>query len=661
MGLLTVGTPLPWEESRPHIEHVKRNGVEQLLYVLRAAYERNGDPLVWGDEIEYMLYQFRKAQKDVVLSVQHDGVIEELEEDYAATCAECNVSFHPEYGRYMVEATPRRPYSGLVVTEVERNMAARRHLLGMALAQTGVVPLSTTVFARMGCADFVDLPEPWSHKNAVSRSLYLPDEIINRHTRFPTLTTNIRVRRGEKVCMNVPMFKDENTPERDDTVYERDWFPREDRESLPASRPGHIYMDSMGFGMGCSCLQLTFSAPNVTMARYIYDTMVTLSPIMLALSAASPFFKGWLAEYDVRWNVIAGAVDDRTPYERNAEPLLPDGSPYGGIAPEKIPETQRIIKSRYSSVDLYLGGNKFFMPELNDVPVAINNSVYTRLLDNEIFPVDENLARHFAHLFVRDPLVIFNESLDQHNDSDMGHFENIQSTNWQTVRFKPPTQDATPGNMSVPGWRVEFRPMEIQLHDFENAAFANFVYLLVECMVEFKEDINAYVPMSLVWENMDIAHQRDSVNRRLFYWKNGFSADADYDTELYTMDEIFHNKENGLFPQFIDRILRRKGYVKKHWNELINTSGDQPDRRRLYYYLKLVSDRAKGELPTSASYLRHLVVTHPEYARDSRISKRIAHDLMQSSLRITNLDNSADDIIRYFGLEIGSYLLENGL
>lgn len=34
--------------------------------------------------------------------------------------------------------------------------------------------------------------------------------------------------------------------------------------------------------------------------------------------------------------------------------------------------------------------------------------------------------------------------------------QNIQSTNWQTMRFKPP-----PPNSDI-GWRVEFRPMEVR-------------------------------------------------------------------------------------------------------------------------------------------------------------------------------------------------------
>lgn len=38
--------------------------------------------------------------------------------------------------------------------------------------------------------------------------------------------------------------------------------------------------------------------------------------LQLALTAASPAWRGYLADVDCRWNVIAGSVDDRTPEER---------------------------------------------------------------------------------------------------------------------------------------------------------------------------------------------------------------------------------------------------------------------------------------------------------------------------------------------------------
>ena len=81
----------------------------------------------------------------------------------------------------------------------------------------------------------------------------------------------------------------------------------------------HVYMDAMCFGMGCSCLQITMQAANIFEARYLYDQLAVLSPIMLALTAAAPIFRGYLADIDCRWTVISKSVDDRTAEERSSQ------------------------------------------------------------------------------------------------------------------------------------------------------------------------------------------------------------------------------------------------------------------------------------------------------------------------------------------------------
>ena len=58
------------------------------------------------------------------------------------------------------------------------------------------------------------------------------------------------------------------------------------------------------------------------------------------------------------------------------------------------------------------------------------------------------------------------------------------------MRFKPP-----PHNSGM-GWRVEFRPMEVQLTDFENAAYVIFVVLLTRAILSF--NLNLYIPISKV-------------------------------------------------------------------------------------------------------------------------------------------------------------------
>ena len=128
----------------------------------------------------------------------------------------------------------------------------------------------------------------------------------------------------------------------------------------------------------------------------------------------------------------------------------------------------------------------------------------TRLL-----PAVTRPLQHVAHLFVRDPLVIMKNRVHL-DDSETDHFENLQSTNWQTVRWKPPPKSKSCGPHI--GWRVEFRSMEVQLTDFENAAFTTFVVLVSRVILAF--GLNLYVPLSKVDENMRRAHKRDAVRRR---------------------------------------------------------------------------------------------------------------------------------------------------
>lgn len=164
-----------------------------------------------------------------------------------------------------------------------------------------------------------------------------------------------------------------------------------------------------------------------------------------------------------------------------------------------------IPKSRYDSVDCYIYNDPTNRPEYNDNNMPFDEGIKQKLIDNG---VDDLLAKHFAHLFIRDPIVIFEENLTQDDESSSDHFEvrlsffsilelanwdhlqNIQSTNWQTVRFKPPP----PG--SPIGWRVEFRSMEVQLTDFENAAHAVFIVLLTRAIMNL--GLNFYLPITKV-------------------------------------------------------------------------------------------------------------------------------------------------------------------
>ena len=177
-------------------------------------------------------------------------------------------------------------------------------------------PVTLTTFPLLGLSDTIIPDYPASGERL--RSQFVPDEIANPHIRFPTLAANIRSRRGRKVELNVPVFHDKETtwPFKDPTVnYNLHQWPEDDDVRNGAAKENSIYMDAMAFGMGSCCLQLTFQAKNIEEGRKMYDQLSPLGPIMLALSAATPIYKGMLAGTDVRWNQISAAVDDRTAEE----------------------------------------------------------------------------------------------------------------------------------------------------------------------------------------------------------------------------------------------------------------------------------------------------------------------------------------------------------
>lgn len=51
------------------------------------------------------------------------------------------------------------------------------------------------------------------------------------------------------------------------------------------SKQDHILLDAMGFGMGCCCLQVTFQAQSIEEARFLYDQLTPLTPIVVSIDS----------------------------------------------------------------------------------------------------------------------------------------------------------------------------------------------------------------------------------------------------------------------------------------------------------------------------------------------------------------------------------------
>jgi glutamate--cysteine ligase catalytic subunit len=110
-------------------------------------------------------------------------------------------------------------------------------------------------------------------------------------------------------------------------------------------------------------------------------------PPQLALSAASPAFRGYLADVDARWNVIAGSVDDRTEEERGLKVrpalshLLNEHINLYSCQPQPLKHNRhRIPKSRYDSVSCYISADARNKQSYNDIPLPIDEETKQRLL-----------------------------------------------------------------------------------------------------------------------------------------------------------------------------------------------------------------------------------------------------------------------------------------
>ena len=108
-------------------------------------------------------------------------------------------------------------------------------------------------------------------------------------------------------------------------------------------------------------------------------------------------------------------------------------------------------------------------------PKAPINDDYKKLLiDNGI---SEQQATHFAHLFTRDAIVLYEDKIETPlRDGTL--FQNINSSNWQSLRFKPPEVDCKCF------WRVEFRPMSVQPTSFQLTAFLLFTIVVTRAILK---------------------------------------------------------------------------------------------------------------------------------------------------------------------------------
>lgn len=409
-------------------------------------------------------------------------------------------------------------------------------------------------------------------KNPYSQSNYGKDICITNHPRFLMLTKNIRKRRGSKVDIRIPIYKDVNTNLS---------YPTQDEPY-----PGYVHMDAMVFGMGNCCLQATIGSPSLNAALYIYDQFIPFAPILLALSSSSPIFKGKLSELDNRFNILEQAVDDRT-------------------EEEKDPKSEKYIyKSRYSPAYSYISENIYAQEFHNDYPkFPINNEYMETFLKNNI---PRRLSEHFCNLLVRDPLVIFENKIET-TKNDRTNVDGIFiSTNWNSLRIKPHRVE---DNDSC--FKIEIRPCELQITPFENIAIIEMILLFYNSIMRY--DVNFIMPITKVDENFKRAYKMDAIVKEKFFWRiNGMDKilrETNWAENNYLKPDnknlpssIFNKEEDSMSIKelTIQEILlgseeyNYPGLLKMCESTINKVYFDEDEKNKMRVSLQFLAKRAKG-------------------------------------------------------------------
>ncbi|KAF4670072.1 hypothetical protein FOZ61_001902 [Perkinsus olseni] len=605
MGFLDAYTPIPFEEARKTHEVVKSSAIEQLLNNWQRSrhWTKPLCKLKWGDEMEYMLIRMQEGQPpkpyyhaDELISIlkKGDGDI-----------------WRPEYASYMIEAVSDPPvdlvhpdFSGRIFDSLrERRKLIKRVLPdGIELASIAAFPTMGTSYTHDG--ETIGGP--------ASRSIMVSESVITCHARFQTLTRSVRKRKGAKVCISAPLYKDVNTPRWGTIDHDSElsaWkVQREAAADEMNPLKGRIYMDATVFGFGQSCLQATFEAASLDAARALHDQLCVVSPLFMALAAAAPFQRGLVSDYDVRYQLLNQCVDDRT---------IDEATRGSGVYRQqgRMPEVIHRYVSRCAQA-----------VRMSDLPVEHRSDQKQKLVQGGM---DEALADYMAHCFYRDPMIIFKERIDLDNSVSTEHFEGMYSTLWPIVRLKPPP----PAQEDI-HWRVELRTPDVQLSDFENAAFVTVTALLARAIQRRATSadccaggqVSELIPISLLLENMRRAHKNDAVRKVKFWWNDKGDIQERY------MEEIWCSP-GGLLD--VCRSELSKGYAGA---PCCGSVGSQDSTREAASnaakYINFLEARVRGKVATGAQFLRRRLYASKFYNQDSVITPEAAREMIELCIEI---------------------------
>jgi len=127
---------------------------------------------------------------------------------------------------------------------------------------------------------------------------------------------------------------------------------------------------------------------------------------------------------------------------------------------------------------------------------------------------------------------------------DRSHFENFNSTNWNSLRFKPPKIEDNDNC-----FKVEIRPCELQLTPFENCAMMTLC--LIYSQMVMRNDVNFIIPITQVDENFERAHNFNAFEKEKFYFR--VDGLKNYEKESKLVELNFASYGNEVVKEYFEK------------------------------------------------------------------------------------------------------------
>jgi len=290
--------PLFGEAHELEMDNAKSHAVNQLINIYHKTKNRKCTYLHFGDELEYMVLALNHFSRSARVKLRSDEILSRIGNDIDGE--RLNVKVHCEFSNFQLEAIPKYAFGCGIkcLLGVESNMKLRREYIERFLYANEIL-VTMGGFPRFGAKNFTE-PQFKRMFGPILHSPWVPDQLLTPAPRYKAGVKNLLYRRGHPsveqgppIIGKIPVYEDLKTDK--------------DMKEIDAD---------ITFGSGVCCLQVTIEAQDLEEAKKLHDILVVLSAIMMALTASTPFYAGFVSDWDARWSLEGQVLDDRKPEER---------------------------------------------------------------------------------------------------------------------------------------------------------------------------------------------------------------------------------------------------------------------------------------------------------------------------------------------------------